>query len=229
MDRGGWRATVRGVAKSQTQLNNEHGGRGRVKQGGLAPLRNFAMSEAQRHGRGQVKLESEAVPGRAMGAPRGLKLEIGTFLLVQWLRLQDWFPMQGAWVRFWVRELRSHMLCGVVQKKGKMKQELQGVRFESGSSLLVEAMARERRPDKGAHSFNRQGLCGAQPGVRPHAAEEVQVRGSSGLGGGQDGEKGQRFWEALSLHYIDTSWHLTPGPTVCESENWGPVISRMDN
>ena len=45
-------------------------------------MRNFAMSEAQRHGRRQVKLEREAVPGRAMGAPKDLKLEIGTFLLV---------------------------------------------------------------------------------------------------------------------------------------------------
>ena len=44
--------------------------------------------------------------------------------------------------------------CGP-KKKGKMKQELQGVRFESGSSLLVAAMARQRRPDKGAHSFDK--------------------------------------------------------------------------
>lgn len=70
---------------------------------------------------------------------------------VQTPRFRAWLPMQGAWVRFWVRGLRSHMLCSVVQKKEKMKQELQGVRFESGSSLLVAAMAKQRRPDKGAH------------------------------------------------------------------------------
>ena len=119
---------------------------------------NFVMSEAQRHGRGQMKLEREAVPGRAMGAPRGLKLDIGTFLPVQWLRLQACLPMQGPRVRFQVREIRFHMLCSVVQKKKekekrRMKQELQGVGFQSGSSLLVEAMARWKRPDKGAHSF----------------------------------------------------------------------------
>ena len=57
---------------------------------------NFIMSETQRHGRGQMKLEREVVPGRAMGGPRGLKLEIGTFLPVQWLRLQACLPIQGA-------------------------------------------------------------------------------------------------------------------------------------
>ena len=28
------------------------------------------------------------------------------------------FPLQGIWVRYLVRELRSHMLCGMAQKNG---------------------------------------------------------------------------------------------------------------
>ena len=36
-------------------------------------------------------------------------------------------------------------------------------------------------------------------GARPYVAAGIQERGCSGLDGSQDGEKGQRFGEALSL------------------------------
>ena len=39
-----------------------------------------------------------------------LKWVSGTSLVVQWLRIR--LPMQGAWVRALVGELRSHMLWG---------------------------------------------------------------------------------------------------------------------
>ena len=40
------------------------------------------------------------------------KTEIGTSLMVQWLRLH--LPVQGVWARSLVKDLRFHMLCGTV-------------------------------------------------------------------------------------------------------------------
>ena len=45
-----------------------------------------------------------------------LKVAVVTSLVVQWWKLPK-FPLQGAWVEFLVRELRSHMTCWESQKK----------------------------------------------------------------------------------------------------------------
>lgn len=137
---------------------------------------------------------------------------------------------KGRW-RGWKVRLEREVAPGRAMEAPKeFKAGDKGVRFEfrihpvmtkwkgvCRSGFVLEA----RRPAKGAHSFIQQ------------TSVETTARGCSHLDGGQDGEKGQRFREVLSLlhkHILQfTNWHPVPVPVVCEFGNWGPVISRVES
>ena len=67
----------------------------------------------------------------------------GTFRVVQWLRLQ--YPLEGMWFRSPVREIRSHMPCGVAKKKKKKIDPPPGVKdFVTGPILQMGKTEAER-------------------------------------------------------------------------------------